>query len=561
MPRLCHGGAIHVLGVVMKLKFSAALLAFAFAATPLRAEAPETPPKLIVAISVDQFSSDLFAQYRQHFTGGLARLARGVVFPAGYQGHAATETCPGHSTILTGSRPARTGIVANNWFDLGVGREDKSIYCSEDERIEGSSSQSYTVSPWHLRVPALGDHMIRANPQSRSVAVAGKDRAAIMMGGHAPTARWWWGGREFVTHEGAGPSAAVARINGHVAQQLASPREPVPIQPLCAPMTRAIPVEGGGNPAGAGRFARDAGNRNAFRASPDFDGALLALAVALQQEMRLGQGPAADLLAIGLSATDYVGHTFGTGGSEMCHQVLALDQALGDFFEYLDSTGIDYVVMLTADHGGLDIPERQRQLAQPEAARAQAELAVDAVDAALRQRFGLQDRALFGEFVAGDMYVDRTLEPALRQQVIDEAIRIYRSNPQVARVFTRTEIETAAPPAGPPDTWSLVQRAAASFDRERSGDFLVLLEPRITPIYDTSRGYIATHGSPWDYDRRVPILFWRQGLTPFEQPLAVETADILPSLAPLIGLTIAEDSIDGRCLDLLEGPESSCPNE
>ena len=145
--------------------------------------------------------------------------------------------------------------------------------------------------------------------------------------------------------------------------------------------------------------------------------------------------------------------------------------------------------------------------------------------------------------------------------MIDEAIRIYRSNPQVARVFTRTEIETAAPPAGPPDTWSLVQRAAASFDRERSGDFLVLLEPRITPIYDTSRGYIATHGSPWDYDRRVPILFWRQGLTPFEQPLAVETADILPSLAPLIGLTIAEDSIDGRCLDLLEGPESSCPNE
>ena len=174
----------------MKLKFSAALLAFAFAATPLRAEAPETPPKLIVAISVDQFSSDLFAQYRQHFTGGLARLARGVVFPAGYQGHAATETCPGHSTILTGSRPARTGIVANNWFDLGVGREDKSIYCSEDERIEGSSSQSYTVSPWHLRVPALGDHMIRANPQSRSVAVAGKDRAAIMMGGHALRRHW-----------------------------------------------------------------------------------------------------------------------------------------------------------------------------------------------------------------------------------------------------------------------------------------------------------------------------------------------------------------------------------
>ena len=545
----------------MKLKLAVALLAFASAAPAVAAETTPAAPKLIVAISVDQLSSDLFAQYRQHFTGGLARLARGVVFPAGYQGHAATETCPGHSTILTGSRPARTGIIANNWFDLSAGREDKTIYCSEDERVEGSSSQSYTVSPWHLRVPTLGDYMRRANSRSRSVAVAGKDRAAVMMGGHEPTARWWWGGREFVTHEGAASSAGVARINGLVTQQIASAREPMPMQPLCESQSRAIPIEGGSPPAGIGRFARDAGNRNAFRASPDFDGAVLALAVALQQEMRLGQGPAPDLLAVGLSATDYVGHTFGTGGSEMCHQLVALDQKLGEYFEYLDGTGIDYVVMLTADHGGLDIPERQRQQAQPEAARAQAQLAVNAVDALLRERFGLQNRALYGEFVGGDMHVDRALAPELRQQVIDEAIRIYRSNPQVARVFTRSEIETAPPPAGPPDTWSLLQRAAASFDHQRSGDFLVLLEPRITPIFDTSRGYVATHGSPWDYDRRVPILFWRPNMTPFEQPLPVETADIMPSLAALIGLDIPQGSIDGRCLDLIDGPQSSCPAE
>ena len=49
------------------------------------APAPSTPPKLIVAISVDQFSADLFAQYRNHFTDGFARLLQGAVFPAGYQ--------------------------------------------------------------------------------------------------------------------------------------------------------------------------------------------------------------------------------------------------------------------------------------------------------------------------------------------------------------------------------------------------------------------------------------------------------------------------------------------
>lgn len=74
--------------------------------------APGTP-HLVVVISVDQFSADLFDEYRPHFTGGLARLAHGTVFRNGYQSHAATETCPGHSTILTGDRPARTGIIAN----------------------------------------------------------------------------------------------------------------------------------------------------------------------------------------------------------------------------------------------------------------------------------------------------------------------------------------------------------------------------------------------------------------------------------------------------------------
>ena len=68
-------------------------------------------------------------------------------------------------------------------------------------------------------------------------------------------------------------------------------------------------------------------------------------------------------------------------------------------------------------------------------------------------------------------------------------------------------------PSGPPDSWTLIQRARASFDPLRSGDFYVMLKPRITPIADASRGSVATHGSVWDYDRRVPILFWRRGMT------------------------------------------------
>ena len=113
----------------MKLKLLAALLALAAAPgmAQQRSVAPTARPKLVVVISVDQLSADLFAEYRGLYTGGMRRLAQGAVFPAGYQSHAATETCPGHATILTGDRPGRAGIIANNWYDQSAARADKYI--------------------------------------------------------------------------------------------------------------------------------------------------------------------------------------------------------------------------------------------------------------------------------------------------------------------------------------------------------------------------------------------------------------------------------------------------
>ena len=87
----------------------------------------------------------------------------------------------------------------------------------------------------------------------------------------------------------------------------------------------------------------------------------------------------------------------------------------------------------------------------------------------------------------------------------------------------------------------------------------MLLKPNIMSIPERAvMGAVATHGSPWDLDRRVPILFWRKGMRPFEQPLGIETVDIMPSLAALIGLPVPRDEIDGRCLDLIAGESDSC---
>ncbi|HST37566.1 MAG TPA: alkaline phosphatase family protein [Allosphingosinicella sp.] len=545
----------------MKLNLLAAML-LAAAPAAARPQAADSPgrPRLIVAISVDQFSADLFAQYRQHFTGGLRRLANGIVFPAGYQSHAATETCPGHSTILTGARPARTGIIANNWYDQGTAREDKYIYCSEDERVPGSTSENYTVSPWHLRVPTLGDLMRRADPRSQVIAVAGKDRAAVMMGGHNPNERWWWDGRRFVSHAGAAEPAAVHAANARIAEALARPREAMNMPELCETRSRGTAVPGRDTTVGSGRFARAADDRGAFRASPDFDATILDLARALRVDFELGEHQAVDLLAIGLSATDYVGHGYGTNGSEMCIQLLALDRILGDFFQELDRANIGYAVVLTADHGGQDLPERLQQQAGA-GARSDPALNARAMSETLARRLRLQGQVLYGDGPFGDMYVSRALPPRVRARVLNEAVATYRAHPQVAAVFTRAEIAATPMPSGPPDAWTLIQRARASFDTERSGDFIVLLRPRVTPIAAPSAtGSVATHGSPWDYDRRVPILFWRRGLTGFEQPMTAETVDIMPTLAGLIGLPLAPGSVDGRCLDLVTGPETSCPH-
>jgi predicted AlkP superfamily pyrophosphatase or phosphodiesterase len=539
----------------MKLRL-AVLLALA-----LPAGASAAPPKLVVAISVDQFSGDLFTQYRQHFTGGLKRLANGAVFPMGYQSHNATETCPGHSTLLTGDRPARTGIIANNWIDQRVGRADKLVYCSEDPDVPGTDSDHYVVSARYLRVPTLGERMKRADPRARSVAIAGKDRAAVMMGGHAPDQRWYWNEKSFDTDRAkAAVPAAAAAARRSAAEALAQARQEMALPAVCEPYSHAIPVGGGGKRVGTGRFARPAGDVRSFRASPELDAAVLKLAGDLRDEMRLGEGPTTDLLAVSLSATDYVGHRYGTQGSEMCIQLLALDIALGAFFERLDRSGIDYLVMLTADHGGQDLPERIHRQALPEAARVDPALAPKQMGMLLAARLGLKGPVLFGDGAFGDLYVDRTLRGADRRRALAAAIAAYRAHPQVAAVFTADQLKAAPAPAGPPDGWSLLDRAKASFDAERSGDFVVLLRPLVTPLADPSgTRNVATHGSPWDYDRRVPILFWRKGLAPFEQPLAVETVDIAPTLAGMIGLRLAPGEMDGRCLDLDAGEGSSCP--
>ena len=528
----------------------AGTVATAACAQPAAQTLSPTAPRLIIAIAVDQLSSDLWDQYRPHFRGGLKRIGGGAVYRNGYHSHAATETCPGHSTLLTAKRPATNGIVANVWVDQSVGRTDKNIYCAEDESVPGSTSTAYTVSPVHLNGPTLGDLLKARTPASRNVAIAGKDRSAVMMSGRNVDQRWYWDGKTFATDiKGVAVPRPVAFGNQAVAAMVAAGAPPLDPPALCQAKSRAYQL----TPAikvGDNRLSRAAGDARAFRASPELDGATLALAAGLVQEMRLGRGPATDILSVGLAATDYVGHAFGTDGMEMCLQLLALDRELGDFFAQLDRSGIDYAVVLTSDHGGMDIPERLREKGITSAARAEPGLAAGEVGKLLAPQFGRTESVLRGIGIGGDIWIDSAVPAAQKATVLRAASEHYAAHPQVHAAYTRAQIMAVPMPGGAPDKWSIIQRVRASFDPARSGDLYVVLKEYISPIPVASVGYAATHGSPWDYDRRVPIIFWRKGMKPVGSDQAVETVDIMPTLAALIGLAIQPASVDGRCLSV-----------
>ena len=559
-PRKVRGWLPACAGMTKLCLAAVAALVFPVAAAAQTQPEPKSPaPKLIVVIAVDQFSADLFAEYRGLVTGGLARLSQGVVFPAGYQAHAATETCPGHATILTGVHAGRAGVIANNWFNLDVARPDKRIYCAEDPAIPGTESGSgkYAPSVTHLLVPTLGDMLKARDPRARVVAVAGKDRAAIMMAGRQADEVLWLAPTGLTSYRGETLLPVAQQAATAIVAAIAAEAKPLLLPNQCAAHDIAITLPQGGS-VGTGRFARPAGNFRAFLASPQADGAVLAAAAAIRAANKMGEDDVTDLLIVGLSATDYVGHAYGTEGAEMCQQILSLDRDLGDFFARLDATGIDYAVALTADHGGHDLPERLVQNAIP-AERVDPALAPAVLGKAVAAKLGLAEPLLYGDGPFGDFYLSKALTPAQRAAALAELRAQLSAHRQIEAVFTADELNSHPVSRRSPELWSVKDRLRASFHPDRSGDLIVALKPRVTPIPETGVGYVATHGSVWDYDRRVPMLFWRKGLAGFEQPNPVMTVDILPTLAALVGLPVDPASIDGRCLDLVSGPSTSCP--
>jgi predicted AlkP superfamily pyrophosphatase or phosphodiesterase len=513
--------------------------------------------RLVLVMVVDQLPRE---RAKADLPGGLGRLVReGRVYTEAVLDHAMTETCPGHATVLTGRHPAHAGIPANRFLDPETGT---SVYCVGDSattaRVLGGKKGR---SPRNLRVSTLGDWMKSANPASRVFSVSGKDRAAITLAGHSPDVAYWFHSGEEIGFTTSGYyldrlPAWVRAFNGHDPPEdgffSRVPESWDHIADAGGPPRRPDDFSGESD-----RFGRTSGHRlrdedleaSAARlvASPFLDEVTLDFATTLVREEGLGRGSSPDLLAVSFSAMDYVGHLYGPYSHESRDALRHLDLAIGRFLEFLErELGPGAVlVVLTSDHGVLPLPEWLEHTGGSRCPVKGGRIGVRRLGLRLMAKLHWEFSPLFSfprewvTFAGFQLRVDRSL--ASRHgvavgDVIAATRRILEAEPAIAKVWTPEQIERDG------DEFARLYRN--SFDPERSGDLVVQIAPTclISPFDEGT-----THGSPYLYDRAIPLIFWGAGIEGGRVAGPARTVDIAPTLARRLGIA-PPATLDGQPL-------------
>ena len=171
------------------LAFSRLLLTF-LTASALALAAP--PPKLVLAIVIDQFRYDYLLRFRADYRSGLARLLdKGAVFTDAHYLHAATVTAVGHGTFLTGATPSISGIIANEWYDRESGQTVTSVSDPATKLVGGTADRAGS-SPRRLLVSTVGDELKIQRRESKVIGISIKDRSAILPAGHMADGAYWY---------------------------------------------------------------------------------------------------------------------------------------------------------------------------------------------------------------------------------------------------------------------------------------------------------------------------------------------------------------------------------
>ena len=496
------------------------MLTAALAAMP--AATPPVRPKLVLAIAIDQFRYDYLTRYRSEYTGGLSRLlTNGAVFTNANYEHSPTVTAIGHSTFLSGAMPSVSGIVGNEWFERASGKRVTSV---SDDSVKLLGGSEGGASPRRLLVSTLGDEMkIASGGKTHVIGISLKDRSAILPVGHMADGAFW----------------VEAKTGAIVSSTYYFPDLPAWVKDL----NGSKPADKYAGLEWAGHKMLEAGGDGFYASLPatPFSNEIIELIAerAIVSE-KLGKHGTTDVLAVSFSANDYVGHAFGPDSPEAHETAVRTDKLFDKFFRYLDAqVGMQNVlVVLTADHGVAPLPELsiERRIG---GGRMPASAVQNAVQAKLDERFGKAKWILSVD--AESMYLDRELA---RQKKLDAgdvervAADAARSVAHVARVFTREQLM-----AGRAMEDTVGRRVLNGFNPTRGGDLVIILEPYW--IYG-AKG--TTHGTPYNYDTHVPVIFMGSGIKPGRYNKRAAPNDIAPTLATMLDVEIPSGS-SGRVLD------------
>ncbi len=502
-----------------------AALSLALQASFALAQAPQLAnerPTLVLAIVVDQMRYDYLSRYGSEFNSGLKRLLNeGAVFTNANYEAAPTVTAVGHSTILSGATPSVSGIAGNTWYERSEGKNVQSITDDNVTPLGGGSG----ASPKRLLVSTIGDELKIAGKGGKVYGVSLKDRSAILPAGRMADGAFWFNSDtgNFVSstwYFEAMPAWAERFNNEHRADRYAG-REWI---------GTTLPDNKGADLYGE------------LDATPFADELVLDFALMVLEQEQLGKDSMTDVLSVSFSAMDYVGHASGPDTAKMHDMVLTIDDKVGTLLSAAEKQAGrgNVLVVFTADHGVAPVPEENIQKQLP-GGRYNAQSERAAVEAALATAFGE------GKYVAGsgEMGLYLNAEPIAGKRIaMSELERVaaeaLRQQPQVARVYTRTEL-TTTPVVGD----RLDQRVRNGFNTNHSSDVVVVHEP-----YWLAGGPGGTtHGSPYGYDTHVPMIFWgpRNLVRGGQYHADAAVHDIAPTLANMLGITAPSGSL-GRVL-------------
>jgi arylsulfatase A-like enzyme len=257
-----------------------------------------------------------------------------------------------------------------------------------------------------------------------------------------------------------------------------------------------------------------------------------------------------DLLSVALSTTDAIGHRWGPDSRELHDQVLRADRFLGAFLDSLVALrGRDLVIFaLTSDHGVAPPPELRSSFGDNSAAtrlpRTVFRPAVASMRAALRAA-GVDTTALFWEDQV--IWIDRN---KLGQRAFDPWPIVNAFSDSMRGIAGVARVDNIADLAAADTVRDPIARRLVRMFRPGAESFPgieALVAVTLEPYTRVGTGDAGLHGTPYDYDARVPVAFLGNPFVPGRRDGKVNVVDIGPTLAAVVGISPTE-RVDGRVL-------------